>query len=112
MTIETIRLSNDKDIKNVIRRGVGCRTGLFNLKALRARNSDSPAEIAFVVSKKVSNKAVVRNKIRRRVREAFSAQGGFQGWRVVVFPSIQSLEADFEEIKKEAHRCSKRLRDY
>ena len=35
--------------------------------------SKYPLKVGFIVSKKVDNRAVVRNKVRRRLREAFRA---------------------------------------
>ena len=35
--------------------------------------SKFPLKVGFIVSKKVDNRAVVRNKVRRRLREAFRA---------------------------------------
>lgn len=35
--------------------------------------SKYPLKVGFIVSKKVSNRAVARNKVRRRLREAFRA---------------------------------------
>ena len=35
--------------------------------------SKYPLKVGFIVSKKVDNRAVIRNKVRRRLREAFRA---------------------------------------
>ncbi len=64
--------------------------------------------IAFVVSKKIDKRAVVRNHIKRKGSAAFWAirerWGGFHGAMVVSFfdssklASVQILQSSFEEV--------------
>lgn len=60
---------------------------------------------AFVVSKKVSKKAVVRNKIKRRAREAtkmaIKNRNNKKGVSVVVFLKPGVLSKTFKEIQNE-----------
>jgi len=42
----------------------------------RRRDDDGPARFGFTVSKRVSKKAVERNRVRRRLREAARLVGG------------------------------------
>lgn len=57
--------------KEIIEGGKYSNAQHFSLKS--ARGGGKPARIAVSVSKKVSKKAVVRNKIRRRAYSALSA---------------------------------------
>ena len=62
------------------------------------------------IGKKISKKAVVRNKIKRRVREAFMPYlEKKRGSSVVIFPRMQAIDADFETLKKEAQTCLEKL---
>lgn len=61
------------------------------------------AKPVVVVSKKISNKAVVRNKLRRQIKEIIR-QNGWQSVivRVVARPPVDSA---FELLKKEIAQC-------
>ena len=62
------RLKKKKDFEKVIKQGRGVAGDFLSLKFLFTGAETS--RVGFVVSKKVSAKAVVRNKIKRRLREA------------------------------------------
>lgn len=63
------RLTASKDIMKVLRTGQRTGAGPFVVYALRNRSSET--RMTVVISKKVDKRAVVRNRCRRRVREAF-----------------------------------------
>ena len=60
------RLKKDRDFDNIFRRGVKINSQNFYL--IFVKNNLDYSRFGFVVSKKVSNKAVVRNKIKRKLR--------------------------------------------
>ena len=62
------RLRKKKEIDKVFKNGRSFKEGCLILKTMK--NDLAFCRFAFVVSKKVSSKAVVRNKIRRKIREA------------------------------------------
>ncbi len=62
------RLKKKTDIKNVFKAGRGLKEDFLILKI--ARNSLNKVRFGFIVSKKVSNKATIRNQIKRRLRES------------------------------------------
>jgi len=64
------RLSNYLDIEKIKKDGEVLTSKHFSLLFLD-RNDDKRVRVGFVVSKKISNKAVIRNKVRRRLSEAF-----------------------------------------
>ncbi len=65
------RLRKPRDITRVYKRGVyGGAEGLLSLKAVTSGDAQSRAVI--VVSKKVDKRAVLRNKIRRRLSAALA----------------------------------------
>lgn len=65
MLASQFRLKKSKDISRVLQRGVFKSVGVLTIKF--QKNGQEFSRLAIVVSKKVSKKAVVRNKIRRRI---------------------------------------------
>jgi ribonuclease P protein component len=63
------RLKKKKDFEAVFKKGRGIREGFFYLKTLS--NDMEFSRFGFVVSKKISTSAVVRNRIKRKIREFF-----------------------------------------
>lgn len=61
------RLKKNKDFENVFKKGQGFKEDFLYLK-IKKNNLES-SRFGFVVSKKFSQKATVRNKIKRRLRE-------------------------------------------
>jgi len=61
-------LRKKRDFEEILRRGKGLKGNLVILKFKKKELGDS--RIGFIVSKKVSKKAVARNRIKRRCREA------------------------------------------
>lgn len=61
------RLKKKSDFERVFKKGIGRKDDNLLLKTLK--NNLETSRFGFVVSKKISNKAVVRNKIRRILRE-------------------------------------------
>lgn len=94
------RLVKEKDFDLVFKRGKGIKEGFLFFKFFA--NEGKEPEIGFVVSNKISNKAVVRNKIKRRMREAIrplieNCQNGFKG----VFVALPGIEKeDFKGIEE------------
>jgi ribonuclease P protein component len=62
------RLRKEKEVKRVLASKKSCKSGLLICKT--ALNGLATARFCFVVSKRISNKAVVRNKLKRRLRQA------------------------------------------
>lgn len=62
------RLRKNKDFDEVFKRGKGFREDFLFLKFLE--NNLGISHFGFVVSNKVSNKATVRNKIKRALRDS------------------------------------------
>ena len=60
------RLKKTKEISRVFKEGRSFKEGFLILKT--AKNNLNKSRFGFIVSQKVSKKAVVRNKIKRRMR--------------------------------------------
>ncbi len=61
------RLKKTKDIERVFKKGKGLKEDFLILKTLK--NDLNKTRFSFIVSQKVSKKATVRNKIKRRLRD-------------------------------------------
>lgn len=61
------RLSSNSEIKRVFKDGIGLNSELFQFKFIPA--DAGPAKFAIIVSSKVSKKASIRNRIRRKLSE-------------------------------------------
>ena len=68
MLPEKNRLRKNNDFKKVLKDGKGFKEDFLILKFKKNRLKE--LRFGFIVSQKVSKKAVVRNKIKRRFREA------------------------------------------
>jgi len=101
------RLRKKSDIDNVFKHGKTVAGRFVFLKALK--NGLENNRFAFVVSLKVSKRAVDRNKIKRRLREIIkqsldksSGQAGLkQGFDFVIVAKPLICNKNFQEIKQD-----------
>ncbi|MFA4998628.1 MAG: ribonuclease P protein component [Candidatus Paceibacterota bacterium] len=93
-------LKKKGDIERVFKKGRGSKEDFLLLKAVR--NSLSSSRFGIVVSQKVSKKAVLRNKIRRRLKEIIGAKiGKIKGGQDCLLIALPGLEnKDFWEIEE------------
>ena len=87
-------------------RGGEKRRGKLFLLEVRDRKDDGPPRLGITVTRKVGN-AVVRNRIRRRIREAVRLYAGNDmaaGNDYVVVGRNDVLHAPFEALKRELSR--------
>ena len=98
MLPKTNRLTKSREIQGVLRKGQGIRRKSLLLK-IETQPKSSPPRFAVVVGRKVSKKATVRNKIRRRILEALRRElGGIKGVRCVVVALPGSAILSFKDI--------------
>jgi ribonuclease P protein component len=91
-----IRLRRRKDFDAVFRRG---RTWSNDLLVLRTLPNDCDHNrFGFVTSKRLG-KAVVRNRVRRRLREAVRALPTLPGFDCVLSAKTKAAEADFAALR-------------
>ena len=93
------RLKSKKDFDNAFKKGKGIKSGFLFLKI--AENNLDASRFAFVVGLKISKKAVIRNKIKRRlryiVREKFpDIQKGLDVM-IITLPGIENQ--DFQQMR-------------
>jgi len=92
------RLVKKKDFDLVFKNGESARDGFLIVKMLK--NNLPESRFGFVISKKISPKATVRNKIKRRLGDAVS--GNLKNLKksadvvVITLPGIEKKE--FEDL--------------
>jgi len=90
------RLTKKKDFSLIFKKGLGVKEGFLFIKTTLNRSGES--RFAFVVSQKVSKSAVVRNKIRRILKELIKGhleqtKTGIDGV-LIVYPGIDYKKKD------------------
>lgn len=88
-----------------VRRGEKRRGRLFLMEVLQ-RGDDGPPRVGYTVTSKVGN-AVVRNRIRRRLKEAVRSHAAGDmapGNDYVIVGRLEALAAPFDQIKAELSR--------
>lgn len=96
------RLKGEKNFQHVRRAGRAWR-GQY-AKVTVANNELGVPRIGIVVSRKVSNKAVVRNKLRRRIKAVLGGESQWFTGRavdVVVLVLSQAAEVSYQELKQD-----------
>jgi ribonuclease P protein component len=95
------RLRKKKDIDNVLR-NKSSKSAAVSFLSVRFLANELPySRIGFVVSKKISKKAVIRNKVKRRLREISRniIKDFEKGFDIVVFTKPEIANCDFNQIK-------------
>lgn len=102
------RLTASKDIMKVLRTGQRTGAGPFVVYAMRNRTGE--LRMTVVISKKVDKRAVVRNRCRRRVREAFRPllPNLTSGFDILVYIKQDMSVGPFEQVEQDiAAGCRK-----
>lgn len=99
MLAKTHRLSKNKDFEKVFSKGKGFKAKYIFLKTLG--NNLSFSRFGFVVSKKISKKAVKRHKIKRRISDIIRSKiKEIKGGRdIVIVANPQIRERSYREIE-------------
>ncbi len=115
MFARTWRLTRKRDLDRVYKQGQGAATRSLFIRVLPNR-FDHP-RLTVVIGKKIAKKAVVRNRLKRLVRQALSElmQEGTVGNRLQKVDAIIVIHKDpqppyeLATIKAEAQQCLTRL---
>lgn len=104
------RLKKRKDFERVLGRGILLREDFLFLKKIE--NNLSFSRIGFIVSQKISKKAVIRNRIKRRLREIIRLNLPIikSGYDFVFFTKKGIEDKQFSEIKNEVEKLIKRAK--
>ena len=101
------RLRREKEFARVYRKGRSCAHPLLVLKAL-------PGEVGvtrygFAVGKRLG-KAVVRNRVKRRLREAARLTPVVSGWHIILAARPPAAGASYHELKATLEQLLRRAR--
>lgn len=98
------RLKRKKDFEKVLRKGKLLAKNFLILKTVK--NNLKTSRIGVVVSRKVSKKAVLRNKAKRKIREAVrtNIKKIKPGYDLIFFTKKGIEKKSFSEIKKEIEK--------
>jgi len=105
------RLRKKKDFERVMKDKASKSAAVSFLGARFVCNGLAYSRIGFVVSKKISKKAVVRNKVKRRLREIArdvveTMRGGLD---IVIFTKPEIVQSDFWQIKDVLEELFKKI---
>lgn len=92
-----LRLRND--IKNVLTTGVYFKNNFFALRIVK--NNLPVSRFGIFVGKKISKSAVIRNKIKRRMRSIIRNNIGniSVGYDIAIFSFLPAKNADFKQLE-------------
>jgi len=110
MLFKKNRVTKKKDFERIFKKGITFREQFLILKIAPGLFPES--RFAFIVSQKVSKNAVVRNRIRRRLRELTRSLASEIKKEVDgVFIALSGLEdKDFQEVKSILYNLFKKAR--
>jgi len=100
MLFKKHRLNRDKDFKNLFK--VGKRQENIDFRLIFTKNYLDCNRFAFVVDNSVSNKAVKRNLLKRRLRAIIrkSFNDLIQGFDIAILAKPNSINRTFQELEK------------
>lgn len=101
MLTKKYRLTNKNDFEKVFKLGRGRYGKILGIKF--AENNLENSRFGFIVSKKVSPKAVVRNKIKRQVRGIIQSNLSNikNGLDIIIICHPEIIGKNYQEIEKE-----------
>ncbi|MCC6960938.1 MAG: ribonuclease P protein component [Dehalococcoidia bacterium] len=103
------RLRKGREFDRVYAEGTVVNGPLFVVRAVP--NGLEQARWGFAVGRKLAPRAVVRNRTRRRLRDAARRVEAPVGWDIVVTARGRLLDAEFVAIERELGRAASRLGD-
>ncbi len=112
MLPKTNRITKDKEFDRAFKTGQSFYTKAFGLKEID--NDLGTSRLGVLVSTKVSKKAVIRNKIKRQIKEIIQEElpNLKPGKDLVIIVFSKILEKKFEELKEAVILSLKKLKLY
>lgn len=105
-----VGLKGKDNFLRITRKGRGTRGEYVRVSV--APSAEEVNMVGIVVSKKVSNKAVVRNKVRRRIKsiiDRWFKENCTVGIELVIGANLQAVEAQYKSLKEEIEKILMRL---
>jgi ribonuclease P protein component len=114
---KTHRLRNRKHYRAVYEQGIRRYSPHLTLIALSTQSKTdaiySPeTKIGISISKKVSKKAVVRNRIKRQIKSVFRTNLHLirPGWKIVIVVKPKAIECKYEHFLRELEELLKQTK--
>lgn len=101
------RLTGSKRFSQLHQQGLSMANRLLVIRVLP--NGLDRSRFGFLVSKRIGN-AVVRNKVKRRLREAVRLTPVKAGWDAVFIARRGAEKAEYQELKQATHNLLRRTR--
>lgn len=101
------RLGASARISEIHRRGRSVANGLLVMRVLP--NGLERSRFCFVTGKRVG-KAVIRNRVKRRLREAVRHSAAAPGWDSVLIARKGAGEADYDQLDKAVQNLIRRTK--
>lgn len=104
------RLVSERDFSRVFKKGKTTNGNALSIRVVR--NNRPESRVAFVVSTKVSKRAVVRNLLKRRLREIVRPQMAtlLPGLDIIVMTKAQALALSVAELRQSTIELLKKAR--
>ncbi len=96
------RLKKRKEFEAIFERGKTIKGKNIIVKYLENRTGET--KVGIIVSKKVSKKAVERNKIKRRLREAIRRTDLKRGLSIIIIALPTIKDVPYVEIEKDVKK--------
>ena len=106
------RLRKKKDFEQVWQAKKSAYLKFLGMKIVE--NHQNNTRFGVIISNKISKKAVIRNKIKRRIRNIVTKEKDKikKGWDVVIIGQPAIIEAGLSEIKNEIRQIFTKLKLY
>jgi len=103
------RIRDTKDFAKIYKKGSFFSSKYFNANFLS--NRGNPTRLGFVVGKKVSKKAVTRNRLKRQLREAARRlyDQAPRGYDIVISVKKEAVVAKPAELETEIQKLFQRI---
>lgn len=102
------RLRAPKEFRHVLNSGRRARDGLVAVAAARNHQPDQPARFGFSVSRRVGG-AVVRNRVKRRLRQIASSASIHHGWDVVLTAFPDAADSNSHKLANSVDKLARRI---
>ncbi len=105
---KTVSIKKNRDFRTIYKRGKSSVTSVLAMYVRKNKNTSN--RIGITVSTKVG-KAVVRNRVRRRIREAYRKnEAAFKpGFDIIFVSRVRASSVSFNEIEKNILLLSRSL---
>lgn len=111
------RLRDRQDYRAVYEQGIRRYSPHLTLIALKKKNclgavSTTPTMFGISISKKVSKKAVIRNRIKRQIKGVVRTKldAIAPDWKVVIVVKPKAIECNYEHFLRELEKLLKEIK--